>query len=222
MPELVNPNDRPRLAICVPGNSYSWQWMFYFVELFPYLLNNFRLNVNFSSGCNIYEVRNGAANTVLSFKEGVPDYVLWIDSDNCVTVDGFCRLKDALDKIPEACAVGAWYTYLHQDGTVDVAAGTVGDQAQHPKVYAIRSMHEGELMEVDYIGFGFLLMRGEALKALGKNPFKPMAMENTACGFEIDDVAFCRAAREKGYKFFLHPKVNAPHLKLLTVPIDAD
>lgn len=180
--------------------------------LFQFLQSHSMCHVSAASN-NIYTVRNRCiAEIRQTLGEPGPDYILWLDSDNPVFFPQFLMLKQALIDHPEASGVGGWY-YI-QSGIpagAEVAAGWTIDG-----VYKNTTLEEvnqsKDLLEVDWIGFGFLLMRGSILKYLDAEPFVPVP---NGYSYHPDDTSFMIRAKAKGHRFFLHPKVHVQHLKML-------
>lgn len=213
MPEVeFLPNPRPRLFVCLPGSNFSFQWLATFLELFLFLDKNFELTWAFSTGCNIYDTRNAF---VPYMKQAKPDYVLWVDSDNQVNIAGFKKLFDKLFEEKDIPAIGAWYL-INKPGqnTNSIAAGDMNKTREITN----EDLQKSAPIEVDYIGFGFLLMRYEIVERIAKarpDVFRPRLDDHDR--YLGDDVSFCLDARDLGYKFFLHPQVYSPHLKTLPV-----
>ncbi len=73
------------------------------------------------------------------------------------------------------------------------------------------------LLEMDYLGFGFLLMKYRMLDELGLKPFTAILRDDG--DQETDDVSFCLRAKKLGHRFFLNANVHTPHLKLMPIPV---
>jgi GT2 family glycosyltransferase len=189
----------------MPGANFSRAWFAQWNELYVHLFRKFRLMLFYAESNNIYQVRNIIAKSIRACRE-VPKLTLWIDSDNMVSVGGFEELYASIEACPEVGAVGAWYRFFGPNGTL-IAAGTGQDlRPTEDQLGALPG-----LLQVGYIGFGFLLMRTEIITALGDKAFMPYLENGEFC---TDDGGFCDRANEMGYKFYVHPKVFAPHLKL--------
>jgi hypothetical protein len=196
---------RELLAVAVPGPSFSRAWLAQWNELYVYLFKKFRLMLFYAESNNIYQVRNIIAKSISACRE-VPKYTLWIDSDNLVSVAGFEELYASISECPEVDAVGAWYRFFGPQGTL-IAAGT------GPNLRPTEEQLAGlpGLLQVGYIGFGFLLMKSSVIVELGDTAFLPYLENGEFC---TDDGGFCDRATGLGRRFYVHPKVFAPHLKL--------
>lgn len=205
---------KPKVTVCLPGSLRDEQWLEGWDRLHAYLQEDFRVTRIYSVGNNIYDVRNACVERLVDLAEshGRPDYVLWVDSDNIVDEKGFRALRHALDNLLEASAVGAWYLMKTPSGQAEITAGSGG---MRPDIEDLLQA-QGALLPVEYIGFGFLLMRYSLIEDLGLHPFLPHLRGDN--DYDTDDVSFCLAAGAKGHKFFLHSGVHSPHLKLSPVP----
>ena len=204
-----------RVVVCLPGSTFSDKWLQAWNGLYSSLLQEYSVECVHASGNNIYDVRNTCVAKIAELRP--PDLVLWIDSDNIVSYEGFCHLRQALLSSPDYSAVGAWYLMETEKGEAEVTAGT---GFIRPTVEQIRQAN-GALMEMEYLGLGFLLMRYFLLEELGMQPFRPERTDpnDPDSDFQMDDVSFCLAARAKGERLFLHSGVHSQHLKLRPIPL---
>lgn len=203
---------QPHIAVCLPGDNFSAHWVHQWSFFLAKLTEVTRVTLEFAKSNNIYSVRNLCqANTIRDTKDQRLDYQLWIDSDNLVNFDKFLMLQRALDEHPELAGVGGYY-YIQSPtdpSGVAVAAGWF-DGDRHVTKEQIDDAIDP--IEIDYIGFGFLLIRGDVVRALPPAPFTPVL--DPVLGFHPDDSSFLVTARKMGFRFALHPDVCVPHLKL--------
>jgi hypothetical protein len=205
---------KPNLAICVPATTFPLMWVYSWSHLLSELIVRFNTALCFATSSNIYYVRNSLAASVCKI-EPCPDYVLWIDSDNVVSFEGVDKLFKAIIK-PGVDAVGAWY-WVQTPGEPQIAAGHYcgPDRKSETRLDPAKILTATDLIEVDYIGFGALLMKGEVVKKLGPKAFNPgYYLEDD---LEIDDASFCHKAKQAGYHIYLHPGVHVPHLKMVPI-----
>lgn len=205
-------DNRPLLALCVPGYEFSWMFLNSILMFLPRLLADYQCCIECATSNNIFVVRNRCVSDVLTATAGRElDYVLWIDHDHIFDYDQFLVLKKSLDEHPELAGIGAYY-YV-QSGIpagAEIAAGWF-DGDKHVTQAEIAAATEP--IEIDYTGFGFMLMRGSAIQ-FQKDPFNPVLHDGT---FHGDDASYCYSARQHGFRFAIHPKVNVAHLKLLGI-----
>lgn len=73
--------------------------------------------------------------------------------------------------------------------------------------------HKG-LMEVDYTGFGFMLIKRHVHEALEYPWFRPLWYEVGQCkDFTSEDSGICRQIQKAGYKVYVDPKIRVGHEK---------
>jgi GT2 family glycosyltransferase len=75
-----------------------------------------------------------------------------------------------------------------------------------------------ELMTVEAVGMGFILVKRLVFEKLGTSllwPFAEIMGENGR--YQGEDVTFCERAKEKGFEVFLDPTISVRHTKLLPV-----
>ena len=218
--------DRPdplkSLAVVMPGSGFSAEWLSTWDDLHEFLGSRFRLGRIYSQSNNIYYVRIEAARAVLAL--GVPDYVLWIDSDNPPTIQAFSALladmqaseRNTDPMLRPIDISGAWYRYKGPDKQFSyIAAGRSfgADDMQLSEAEVLDALKRGKLIDdLAFIGFGMLLMRGSVLAELGPQGFAPV--QSDARGFLADDVSWCLRAKEAGHLIYLNPAAHVEHLKL--------
>jgi hypothetical protein len=174
---------------------------------------------------NIYCVRQMCAATVLDLPDhDVPDYVLWIDSDNPPTVEGFDLLMAAMEACPEIGGVAGWYRYQRPDSPYSGIAAGRGDGDREDQITEEEVLEWKEKSEllgpICYTGFGMFLVRGQCAVKLGPQGFVPYmtTYDDGSPRFLMDDVSYCRRMREVGWPIYLHPAVFLEHEKTLHIP----
>jgi len=175
----------------------------------------FDMDFIFASGCNLYDVRNSVLRRIKG-REFTPDYLLWIDSDNLVSAEGFNLLLEAIEKYDlDGC--GGWYFMNSSTPPNMIAAGWNDEKLSRPTIEDMEKA--AEPFPIDYFGFGCFLVKYECFTELGEIPFSPRRVEGQPRNYLGDDISFFLDSREKGRKYFIHPKVFVPHLKLLEIPV---
>jgi GT2 family glycosyltransferase len=223
----------PLVAVCTPGASFSLEWRSAWDKLLIYLLFQYRLNLCYIAGNNIYGVRRLCAEAALNGPDREPpDYVLWIDSDNLpASPEGFESLMLTLKECPEIGGVAGWYRYLRMEPGPDgpdgapvpyscIAAGHDSDSVDSlvTEEEILASRDAGELLgPVAYSGFGFFLTRGAALTHpdLGPAAFDAMIVPGADGRPRMltDDVSYCARMRAAGLPIYIHPNVFVEHEK---------
>lgn len=209
--------EKPTLVVCLPGSEFSHSFLGAWTNLYAHLLRTFRV-VHITMACsNQYTVRDKIVATVKAGNWGAK-YWLWIDSDNLLQPEGFDLLYQTLEMNPGVAGVGGWYL-IDVEPPVVCAAKANND---FTKVESFtleeikKAFLEKEILEVTgHMGFGSFLVRSEVMENAGEYAFSPIVREDGMyCG---DDVSFFRRQIKSGYRFFLHPGVYLPHLKLKEV-----
>ena len=73
---------------------------------------------------------------------------------------------------------------------------------------------KGELLEVNYTGMGFMLVKNRVFESLTYPWFRPIEKRiGDSLDFTMEDVGFCLRAKEKGYKIFVDPQIIVGHEK---------
>ena len=207
------------IAILCPGEQFSSRWVQNFVQLYAHLLRSgFSVMTAYEFCSCVFTTRNSLARHVQ--ESGIEfDYMLWIDDDNILDPEGFDRLRFALDDHPEAAMMAAWSwseTDQFQYGAM-ISAGHVTDRGTvvpfTPDEF-LAPLKIGEPIEADYTGFPAVLMRGDLLRQVGRNPFAPIVSDAFDWGYSGEDYAFCQRVRASGRKVFVLPGLQVPHLKL--------
>lgn len=217
------------LCIITPGNDFSAAWQAEWDLLYSWLMPRFAVRRVFSISNNIYQVRERAVNLYL--EGGITDYVLWIDSDNPPKLDSFRWLLASLEGSEASTdadgpvdIVGAWYRYSHPTDPITYIAAGLDGFGERPGQLTEADVLQAKgqsLIEVGYLGFGMLLMRGRIVEELGPEGFWPAYVPEKP-GYLMDDVSWCHRARERGYKLYLHPESFVEHLKTFPVASQRD
>ena len=211
---------RKTIAVCTPGTPFDALWLAEWDALFAWLLSRYEVKRAYALGNNIYQVRELAFEAVKSACPTVPDYVLWLDSDNPPKREAVEWLLASMEAAESAGPdeavdiIGGCYRMDDERGVI--AAGGMATLLSETDVRASRSLIEIE----NVIGFGCLLMRGSVMDTLGADAFAPKYIPGRARPL-TDDMSWCHCAMEAGYKIWLHPMAWVEHLKITAVPARA-
>jgi hypothetical protein len=208
---------RPKLAVCLPGETFSSVWMAHWTTLCNALSQQFDLSPLFGFSSNVHVTRACFADQCLRSIPR-PDYVLWLDDDNTLTVAQFNLLFEDLARMPEADMVVGWCWIAADVYNGSKAITSVGhlDEKGRLKQLPYTEMMQApyDVQEISHSGFPCVLMRGEMLEKAGYNPFLPVISPTHAYGFASEDVSFCIHAKERGCRLFVDRRVKVPHYKL--------
>lgn len=215
-------NDVKSIAVLMPGSTFSNRWVAELMDLYCFLLSRYHLRMSWAEGNNIYLTRENCLLQAMQDPNGIPDYLLWIDSDNPPSRAGFELLMGAMDASPEVSAVGGWYRFFNPyTSEVYTAAGNRGEEEMSENLPEEQLLDSDHLIEVEFIGFGFCLMRSKVVEDIGLYkcfeplPLNPPRNGRTWC--TDDDGLFARA-RAAGHRVFVHPAVFVEHEKRMNVP----
>lgn len=193
-----------KILVCLPGDNFSGK----FLQSFSLLLNYFtQKKIVYALNFVVCPIVHLARELCLS-KVKVPefDYVLWIDSD--IVFDG-----EQLEKLllADKNVVGAKYKCLENKwvcGYEDKESKKLTRATDDD--FAI----DNQVLEVDYIGFGFLLIKTGVIAKLPKNPFKPLNDFEYEHG---EDYTFCGRIKDAGERIFAHKDVWVLHEKKFAI-----
>ena len=211
-----------KLCVLMPGSTFSNIWVAGMLDLFSHLLSRYHLRMSWAEGNNIYMTRENCLIQAMADPNGQPDFLLWIDSDNPPSVAGFELLMGAMDASPEVSAVGGWYRFFNPyTREVHLAAGSRTPDEKSCNLSEEEVLETDHLIEVEFIGFGFCLMRAQVIKDIGiEKCFAPLLMDPPRNGrtWCTDDDGFFARARAAGHRVFVHPAVFVAHEKRMNVP----
>ncbi len=148
---------------------------------------------------NIFKLREALATQVI--KQFEYDYMLWIDSDQTFNRNDFFNLLSADKDIASGCyrIINGNYCFGYFD--------------QEPRVN-VNEITQKECFEVDFVGFGFMLIKKGVFEKLGTPYFNPI-YDKKYEDFMGEDESFCVKARNAGFKIFCKPDVKIGHEKQL-------
>ncbi len=218
------------IIFCLPGNTYSGNFMMNFLELLSFVSQqgaNFKVSQQYSSMVNYARCKCAGAD-VTKGKNQSPfgglkyDYMMWIDSDIMFNIDTFMKLikmdKDIASgwyAQPGSNSSGGFFTpvvetmndnYFRKNGTYEFLTTENMSEKTEP-------------FQVDYIGFGWVLIKQGVFEKIEYPWFAPK-MINLGDGIQdvcSEDVAFCRDAKDAGFEIWLDPTCRVGHEKTLTI-----
>lgn len=149
------------------------------------------------------------------------DYIMWIDSDVVFTPDHFFKLLQDDKDIASGL-------YMMAD---NIHYATVEDWDDE---FFLKHGHfqflnremvqakQGKLFTADYTGFGWVLIKKGVFESLQYPWFQPVWTEYNIDGkivrdFTMEDVAFCKMIKEKGYDVWIDPSVIVGHEKMVVL-----
>lgn len=220
----VSQNKPTRVIFCLPGLSYSGEFLRRWTEfLITCVQNNI---IPILSQCYdpvVYYTRNKClGGDVMRGRNQKPfdgkvdyDYMMWIDDDILFDFDHFNKLlKFNLNIVSGIYMVKGgqnFATVVDWDKDFFMKHGYFEflkpeDIKDNPK-----------LIEVAYTGFGFMLIRHGVIESLEYPWFRPIyqKMSDDVEDFSSEDVSFCQLIREKGFRIHVDTAVRVGHEKMV-------
>jgi len=231
----MNPLGRPLTIIfCLPGTPFSNKFLIGWTRIVQYCTtHNIQLLLSNHLNSNVYYVRNQCVGG--SVQLGIHqkpfggkiyyDYMMWIDSDQVFSVNDFEKLLSANKDIVSGL-------YL-MDGGTRYATVQKWDKEFYKKNGSFQFLdpefvnewvkkNNGKLMEVEYTGFGWILIKKGVFESLEYPWFSPIWEDfgKTEDGepikeFTSEDVGWCQKILKKGYKIYIDPTVQVGHEKII-------
>jgi len=209
------------IVICLPGKTFHSDTLRSIIELNYWgMEKRVDLSYAFAYNPNIYYVRNMClGGDVKKGARQIPydgkikyDYMLWVDSDisfkpqhveklissNKDITSGLYRMSDTIN----FATVEKWDTeFFKENGYFKfMTMDDIKDKT--------------ELIEVDYTGFGFMLVKAGVFESLDYPWFRPIEHKTgDMVEFASEDVSWCNIIKEKGYKIYVDPIVVVNHIK---------
>lgn len=235
-PSNTNQVSNPPITVvfCIPGDTFSSEFLKKWTELFGYcLMNNIQPILSNCYSSNVFFVRNMCLNgNVLKGIKQKPfqgninyDYIMWIDSDQVFNVQHFVSLLNANQDI-----VSGYYMMknCHEYAVVPNMSDEYFLKHGYYKflddsmIKDYIEKDKGHLLEVDYCGMGFMLVKKGVFEKLEYPWFQPETSEFTLGNIKIrdynsEDVYFCKKCRELGYKIIIDLNVRVGHEKKLII-----
>lgn len=211
-----------KIMICCPGNNFSIRFVSSITKLLSHLHSKnieYKFCTTFSR--NIYETRNkcllgnpSGDKNQLPFDGEEYSHILWIDDDINFTTDDFDLLYDSNKDVISGF-------YIMADGK-QYAAVKIWDEQFFSKNGYFQFMTPDDIKDgknptrVEYIGFGFLLIKNGIFEQIDYPWFEPTYLQiNDAEDFSMEDVTFCLKCKDKSIPVFAHPKVIVGHNKVM-------
>jgi hypothetical protein len=206
------PAYKPKLVMCLPGESYSQEWVTQWTEILCQLSQFFQMIPLFSWCTNVYTTRESLAKAA---QDAQADFIVWIDDDNLVAPGQIVTLINHLlaNQVMDIVAGWCWlrsglYTVIDL-----VSAGYFDGVKARPMTYGHLMSGPDDLVPVEFTGFPVVAMRGNTLDHLPKFPFRPILSDDYPYGHSGEDVGFCYRAKEARLSIFVDRTVKVPHLK---------
>lgn len=209
---------KPSILLMLPGESFNQAYVSALFEITRALLPHFEVSAQFSFSSNVYITRKYLLDTAKTW-ETRPDYLLWIDDDQVLTLQGLQHLITDLEQNPELAGVVGW-AWCEQNiyGHEPMLSCGIHDRDGNSRrlEYDLMQAYETDLIPISYSGFPAVLMRGSILETVSGDDFLPIFDKELykPWGMSGEDAAFFSRANDRGLKFAVDRRVKVPHLKL--------
>lgn len=212
-----------RIAFCLPGRSYSGNFLMAWTNLFGNCLRagiSVKLSqMPYGSGtvARVWALKADRAKGKYQapFDNEPYDYIMWVDSDQIFSFEKLKLLINADEPIVSGyypLANGAAYSIgrLNNDTRLLQALGEE-ELAKEPR-------DAKGLVEVDWCGFGWTLLKKGVIEKIAYPWF---ACPEIEIGGIVDligeDIYFCRKANAAGFKILIHPDCRVGHEKIIII-----
>lgn len=223
----MNLSTKPMTVVfCFPGTSFTSGflkgWSSLLISLPRY---NIKPLLGLGESSNVYLVRSICLEAdVRRGEDQKPfngeidyDYIMWIDSDQIFSPEQFFQLLSHKKDIVSG-------TYMTSGGKTLVTVEKCDeDHFREHGTYKFMTPEDlsqkKDLFEVDYTGFGFLLVKRGVFESLKYPWFNPVMQDlgNGIKDLASEDVSWCFRVREKGFKILVDPGVRVGHQKRVTL-----
>lgn len=210
---------RPTIACLLPGEIFSQAWVGAWTEILPYLESQYQVSVMFGHSSNVYLTRQAMLDSAMT-RRPQPNFMLWIDDDQILSLDNLKQLFTDLEERPDLDGVvgWAWCTgniYGSSEPHLSCGAWDAKGKSQRFDVDELFSGPD-DLKLISYSGFPAALFRGTVLSKIPERAFLPIFDETNfpPWGMSGEDAAFFFRANAAGLKFAVDRRVKVPHLKL--------
>ena len=208
-----------KLAIMLPGTAYtkgffqSWTALISHLDLagITYTIANHYCPVVYE-GRNLMLLNGAEANI-----DAVPlngedyDYMLWLETDMVFKAEDVMKLIEADKDVISG---------VYPMGTTSPDAAVAGWYPNKRVYIPELKKHAGEIVNVDFCGLGFLLVKKGIFEDMQYPWFWEMYSEpdeNGVITYLGDDFSFCNHVRELGYVVNLHCGVIVGHEKTIVL-----
>lgn len=213
------------IIFCLPGSNFSAAFLKSWTNLMSFCLQNGITPIlSCRQSCNIYYVRNmclggdvGLGEFQKPFNGQVKyDYLMWLDSDVISTPELFVKLlswkKDIVSGLYKMQGGAAYATVENWDEEFFKTHG-------YFKFLTPQDIEgKKELIEVNYTGMGFMLVKYGVFESLAYPWFKPIEKRiGKMVDFTMEDVSFCLRAKEAGFSIYVDPTTIVGHEKLTII-----
>ncbi len=150
----------------------------------------------FFCGAPVHVPRN---ELVELFLKSDSQYLLWLDADNSISIDGVMALVNTQADI----VMAAYAQWDRKEGRFWCA----GQMDKERREYGFISRLPPEATAFDIVGMGCTIVKRKVYETLD-------GLYYWADGERTEDIYFCEKAKQAGFTIALNPAVRSPHWKI--------
>lgn len=203
------------LVMCLPGRHTHRQTMESIIKSVGILSRDgWNTLIVSDYNANIFQCRNGILGVPFNINNPKPfrdevdyDFMLWVDSDMVFQPSDCQKLIERDVDIVSG-------TYLRSEGDICAAYDFQRTNGRH-RFYTVEDVEgKTDLIEADWTGFGFMLIKNGVFEKIGYPWFKPYIIPQMGMNiYSSEDAGFCLEAQDQGFKVFVDPTVRCGHIK---------
>lgn len=215
------------VVFCLPGRQFTNNFLISWSELILWCVNNgITPLLSNAYSPNAYYARNMClgGNTMAGIHQKPfggkvkYDYLMWIDSDTVFSPKQFLQLLE-MDK-DIASGLYMMHNNIHY-ATVEKMDDDWYRKNGHYQFLTREDLkNKKEPFVVDFTGFGWMLIKHGVFEELEYPWIQPLwsnlsTNSTTIKEFCMEDTAFCKLAKDKGYLTWVNPNVIVGHEKMM-------
>jgi hypothetical protein len=217
-----------KVVFCFPGHSFSKEFLECWSNAIVGLSRvGIQIQASFAYDPNLFycrskclgcETRRGVDQKPFDGKVNY-DFIFWIDSDVLFTTEDILRLIHHNEDVVSGCYV------MHDNTHYPIVQTMDHEYFMQTGHYAFLTRPQladlqaaGQLVPIDYVGFGFICIKKGVFESMKYPYFSPRRIDfdrPDVVEFASEDVSFCLNARDAGFKVLLDPTVVVAHQKLV-------
>jgi hypothetical protein len=151
------------------------------------------------------------------------DWLLWVDSDVCVTADVLQKLWKVADKNSYPVVSGVYFVAKDLDGSVMIPYPALFNSISDAEISYVHPLPVDQVIRCDLAGMGLVLMHKSIVPKLReKYPNQSVFAEQEYLGnaYVSEDIAFFRKLIGVGIPLHAHTGAIATHVKRLQMNYD--
>jgi hypothetical protein len=144
------------------------------------------------------------------------DWLLWVDSDICISLDILKQLLHSADKVKKPIVSGVYFISKTSDTKLIEPLPVIFNDIDKTTIEYIHPLPHNQLIKIDSSGMGLVLMNKSIIVKLRKkfiNESLFAEKENIGNEFVSEDISFFRKVKEVGIPVYAHTGAIASHIK---------